>query len=333
MEKRAPFLSRKNWPSLLATLGLVLVASFVLRALSGERRAAGPRACPSHTPHTPPALPGGYAARRPTSRPAAPAASVASKDRDVFLVPDAPGIELHWLRHNATSPCHLKVLVAQTVEPGPFKALLDASLPVNQAYAQERGYDYVSLTGVAYGGLNRMATFNKIFLLDMVERMGQYDVVFYLDADAMVVNPGLRVEEVAPPWALLTASRGRKDRRWDVNAGVFLWNLRHPRSHELLGKWKDAAVAGIQRGAADDQKLLQRLLRNLSRAEQQLMLRTYMGAEYNYINYDGPNVRHFLRMTSSKDWSASTVTDRVAAMQRVIEELHLKQLPAAPRRC
>jgi len=294
VEKRAPFLSRKNWPSLLATLGLALVASFVLRALS---------------------------------------ASVASKDRDVFLVPDAPGIELHWLRHNATSPCHLKVLVAQTVEPGPFKALLDASLPVNQAYAQERGYDYVSLTGVAYGGLNRMATFNKIFLLDMVERMGQYDVVFYLDADAMVVNPGLRVEEVAPPWALLTASRGRKDRRWDVNAGVFLWNLRHPRSHELLGKWKDAAVAGIQRGAADDQKLLQRLLRNLSRAEQQLMLRTYMGAEYNYINYDGPNVRHFLRMTSSKDWSASTVTDRVAAMQRVIEELHLKQLPAAPRRC
>lgn len=232
---------------------------------------------------------------------------------------------IEWERQRARAPGAPKVLVAQTVANGPYLPLLETSRPANKAYAMAAGYDYMSLVGVAYGRAGQLSTFNKVFILDMLVRQGEYDVVFYLDADALVVNPAFRVEDVAPGWAMLTACQGGTSATWNMNIGVFIWNLRHPRTPSFVAAWRDASVRAIWWNRKDDQNIIHRLLREMPEDERAGMVDLKTGPEYDLFNYSGPNVYHFMR-ESSRDWTGNSVEGRVQHMQAIIRDKNLPTL-------
>jgi len=87
---------------------------------------------------------------------------------------------------NATA---VRVLVMQTCGPGKYEELLRATRLANERWAGQQGYDYLSVVGVYAGGLEKLSTFNKAFMVAEVLNMSRYDYVFYMDADAMVTDP------------------------------------------------------------------------------------------------------------------------------------------------
>jgi hypothetical protein len=98
-------------------------------------------------------------------------------------------------------------------------------------------------TGIFFGTKESHSTFNKAFLLELVLARNEYDELRSLDADAIVVDPlfapAALVPNLGPNATLLAASRGGTDEphTWDINAGVLVWNLRHPRAQEVSAAW------------------------------------------------------------------------------------------------
>lgn len=241
---------------------------------------------------------------------------------------------LDWVKvtaiaRNASSE---RVLVVQTTGYSKYRALLDATRPTNEAYALRNGYDYLCATGIFFGTKESHSTFNKAFLLELVLARNEYDVLLSLDADAIVVDPlfapAALVPNLGPNATLLAASRGGTDEphTWDINAGVLVWNLRHPRAQEVSAAWSTECRDAVMRGKNDDQSMLHRVLQAIGPEDRRSLLNVFIGHDAQRINYDGVHVKHVIR-PDAEDWTGDTVPSRVRQIGQIARMLRLPTQP------
>jgi hypothetical protein len=221
-----------------------------------------------------------------------------------------------------------RVLVVQTAGFSKYRALLDATRPTNEAYALRNGYDYLSASGIFFGTKESHSTFNKAFLLELALARNEHDVLLSLDADAMVVDPlfapAVLLPNHGPNATLLAASRGGTDEphTWDVNAGVLVWNLRHPRAQEVSAAWAAECRDAVMRGGNDDQMMLHRVLQTIGPEDRKSLLNVFIGHDAIRINYDGVHVKHFIR-PDPLDWTGDSVPARVEQIGQLARKLRL----------
>lgn len=197
----------------------------------------------------------------------------------------------------------------------------------------------------------QLATFNKLSLV--LERVAIYHrqrnsprrrmfgllpevrYLLYLDADAIVTAAGPMVERMvseavggdAVP-VLRTDTGG--DSWYNINIGVFLWDMASPMSEHLARYWLYESVASIQNPGwphVDDQQALHWALRKLRDAEnldpQQLVVKLPYG-RYNY-GHPEPHkaIAHIIRQRGNL-WDTRPTADsqrRVAQLKTVAADL------------
>ena len=217
-----------------------------------------------------------------------------------------------------------RVLVVQTAGFSKYSALLDATRPANEAYALRNGYDDLAASGIFFGTKESHATFNKAFLLELALARQEHDVLLSLDADAMVVDPLFAPAALLPNATLLAASRGASNEphTWDVNAGVLVWNLRHPRAKEVSAAWAAECRDAVMQGGNDDQFLLHKVLEELGPEARSSLLNVFVGNDAARINYDGVHVKHVIR-PDGLDWTGDSVSARVAQIWQIARRFRL----------
>jgi hypothetical protein len=239
-------------------------------------------------------------------------------------------LTLDWVKVAAIArnASNQRVLVAQTAGLSNYSALLDATRPANEAYALRNGYDYIAARGIFFGTKESHATFNKAFLLELALARHEHDVLLSLDADAMVVDSLFAPAALLPNGTLLAASRGASNEphTWDVNAGVLVWNLRHPRAQEVSAAWAAGCRDAVMRGENDDQTVLHGVLRALGPEACRSLLNTFVGDDAGRINYDGVHVKHFMR-ADALDWTGDSVPARLTQIGETARRLSLPTQP------
>ena len=247
-------------------------------------------------------------------------------------------VEREWVRfvaprHNASA----RVLVMQTSGHGKYEALLKTTRIANERWAAKHGYDYLSVTVVYHGGREWLSTFNKAFMVAEALNSSRYDLVFYMDADALVRTLDWDVRSVIPEGSkptLLFAHPGSNEGPWDINAGVMLWDLRHARSAAVVADWVDRCTrildaAGEGQPWFDDQALLHHTLRDLLGQmgfagvnDGSVEGRRAAGALGIVASLPNPGgaVVHLLR-SSATDWSGDSVAGRVEAARKIVAGL------------
>lgn len=128
-------------------------------------------------------------------------------------------------------------VVLQTCDGHAYKRMLDVTSVHNQKYAQMHGYDYVRFDGIKHGTYSYpwRATFNRIYMLEEARDQG-YKYALYLDADAVVCQLARNIHDVIQADKLMTISTDST--LGNMNAGVFVMNLQHPKTDVLLNAWK-----------------------------------------------------------------------------------------------
>jgi len=229
---------------------------------------------------------------------------------------------------HAAPPCAEPVVFYQTAA-GPFyEKMLAATEKLHRDYCEANSLDHVSFLGVRRGFYPWQATFNRIeYLHDLLEAgFGGWFV--YLDADAVVCQPGFDLRRYLgkrKDCALIAAPGGQE--KWNVNAGVFFLNLGHECGREIAARWHGAFHRAVTmemlceaaepwqpladgREFLDDQHLLQMELMREPRFTDATLIEAG-----GLINLEtGRFIRQFLRTTGS-------AAERLAAIQATVESL------------
>jgi len=222
--------------------------------------------------------------------------------------------------------------VVQTTGYSKYRALLDVTRPTNESYALRNGYNYLCDTSIFFGTKESHSTFNKAFLLELVLVRNEYDVLLSLDADAIVVDPlfvtAALVPNLGPNATLLADSCGGTDEphTWDINTGVLVWNLRHPRAQEVSVAWSTECRDAVMRGKNDDQSMLHRVLQTIGPEDRRSFLNVFIGHDTQHINYDSVHVKHVIR-PDAEDWTGDTVPSRVRQIGQIARMLRLPTQP------
>jgi hypothetical protein len=107
---------------------------------------------------------------------------------------------------------------------------------------QLNGYEYEAFVGVKRGRHPWHATFNRIDLLDEALDADFDGWIVYLDADSFVVDlkfdlaAYLKQHSDAP--LIARAVVPEKAPTWNINAGVLIFNMKHPQTARLIKTWK-----------------------------------------------------------------------------------------------
>jgi len=164
------------------------------------------------------------------------------------------------------------IVLFTTADADRYFDMLQVTLRANRAFCLRHGIRLEAFIGIRRGIHPWQATFNRIGFLRDLLASGHRGWVIYLDADAFVAEIGFD----APAWlaerdgvAMIHPPGGDKG-KWDVNAGVFLWNFAHPAAREAARCWIEGfdAITDAELAAdtdwsqvPDDQLLLQTVLR------------------------------------------------------------------------
>jgi hypothetical protein len=226
----------------------------------------------------------------------------------------------------------MHITIIQTCDGSLYKPMLDATEPVNRAYASQHGYGYLRWDGIKNGTQPWQATFNRIYLIR--EKIGSDPLsewLIYIDADAVVYDFGHKLEPFLDPAYLLIACAGgpRPDNYWDLNAGVLFYNARHARALEVLQAWagdyesRDPDVLSASSDlfatsayCVDDQEMLQNFLR-----KNPGLAKIYQGSETSAFNYGGPFIRQLLRK------GQVPLEERIAQLRALCEESMARNMP------
>ena len=122
------------------------------------------------------------------------------------------------------------VVIIQTGDVQAYSDLFEQTAPANMEHAGRHGYTYWRFDGVIRGMRPWHASFNRIYLFEMARQAKQYDWIFFLDNDALVVDHTKPLDEFMNATCMLVAARGISDEAsafWEINAGVMMLNLRH----------------------------------------------------------------------------------------------------------
>ncbi|MDP3416854.1 hypothetical protein [Falsiroseomonas sp.] len=165
-----------------------------------------------------------------------------------------------------------EIILFQTADQDRYFPMLMATLPANRAFCLRHGIRMEVFIGVRRGFHPWQATYNRLdFLADRLAE-GYRGWVMHLDADAFIADPRFDLAGylASQSGKAMIHPPGSGQAPWDINAGVFLWDLGREAAREAARRWI-AAYAAIPdealRAAAlwnqieNDQSMLQRLLR------------------------------------------------------------------------
>lgn len=220
---------------------------------------------------------------------------------------------------------------------GVYGSLLTKTAHVNRAYARHWKHDVVLVQGAALqikeldGDCEpppHRATYDKIPLLRYaLEHKDQYDQLLILDTDALVYDMDFDVTSLLPKGKMLAAQKVRESddhETWDINAGVTLWDLHHPRIQKLTKEWFTHSKSGMEHNyhASNDQYHLHYALKEGNYKEDIFAL----DEEFNYGH--GTIVKHFIRKPQHKQWGEAAILDnRENRIEIAIEEICKKHKP------
>ena len=224
----------------------------------------------------------------------------------------------------------MDITLIQTAAGPVYEAMLDATEAVHRAYCARNDATFWSERGVRRGHHPWQATFNRIEMLHDLAAQGHAGWVMYLDADAVICQPGFDLRRFLgkrQDYALIAGPGGSEGHRWNINAGVFFLNLGHPAGRTMLAQWHGAfhrAVSdellaatpqpwgGLANGLPfpDDQHLLQMELMRDDRLQAAVLLENP-----DLINHDrGRFIRQYLRTYGSPE-------ERLEAIREIVDIL------------
>lgn len=136
-----------------------------------------------------------------------------------------------------------------TAATGPFTELLDINLPVLRAYAKRHRFDLVTVTDDTACG--RPAAWGKIPII--LRLLASYQVVVWLDADTIIVDPSRNIADELRPGKDLYLVEHYHERGVTANTAVFMlrsgacakclpiraWNRTDYLHHQW---WENAAI-------------------------------------------------------------------------------------------
>ena len=165
------------------------------------------------------------------------------------------------------------MIVLQTADPYRYAPMLAVTQRNVADFCRRHGFVYEACVGICRGFHPWQASYNRIPLMQALIDRGHRGWVLYLDADAYVADPDFDLPAYLAAHrehAAIVATAGVSEARWDVNDGVMLVNLGHPRGRRLIELWgvKFAMLSDDRLRAAEqwldddnDQDLLHQLLR------------------------------------------------------------------------
>jgi hypothetical protein len=249
--------------------------------------------------------------------------------------------------NNETEELKSTVLMMQYIgerNNSSYASLLDLTGPVNKAYAEQWGYDYMLVTGYLIQAEladtsitvpESRATYNKVMILEQVltdARYQQYTALLLLDSDALMYDFSRNiVSTLLPRDKILVAHQVESPDpvhrntapTFNINIGVTLWNLRHPSTLSLVQVWKSECLYRIQKQPHlrdSDQTPLQNILRQMTPAQQSRLILALSDNELGYSH--GRYIRHFIR-PNAKNWTATngTIQSRRAQIEASIDTI------------
>ncbi len=220
-----------------------------------------------------------------------------------------------------------EIVFYQTAAGEAYEAMLAATAPLHRAYCAANRCDYATFLGVRRGFHAWQSIYNRIEQLADLVAAGFDGWFVYLDADAVICQPGFDLRRYLGKragCAFIAAPGGSE--WWNVNDGIFFLNLGHPRGPELVRRWQasfrnvteamlEAAVAPWQplpdgSPFPDDQHLLQMELLRGGFADVTLIERSGL------LNYGGGRfIRQFMRVGGSAE-------DRLVAIRAAVHDVY-----------
>lgn len=247
------------------------------------------------------------------------------------LEPREPVWEFEDFGKNASMKASKRLLIGLYSGWGVYSQLLSKTAHVNRAYARHWHHDVVLVQGAALrlkdldGDCEpppHRATYDKIPLLQYaLEHKDSYDQLLILDTDALMYEMDVDVTTLLPEGRMLAAHKvhpGDVDQTWDINAGVTLWDLHHPRTERLAKEWLKNSKSGMENDyhASNDQYHLHYTLQSGNYQDD-------IQAFDNEFNYGhGTLVKHFIRKPRHKQWGQAAILDnRENRIDEAIEEV------------
>jgi hypothetical protein len=210
-----------------------------------------------------------------------------------------------------------RIAIVQSCDDA-YLPFLSVTGPVNRQYARRHSYLYFDYVGNA-STIPKTGNFNRYYLLRELMSVKHLDWVFWLDADAMVIDHAMRLESFIDGSAdkMLIICRGRKHYPHAINNGVFFLNLRHPLASTMLRyviKVCELIPKRNRRRHTDQHHMYHWLVDHRTPAGKIPCIKRYTGEEADRFNYGGSFVRHVLR-------SEGTKLERLSELTRLSEQL------------
>ena len=166
----------------------------------------------------------------------------------------------------------MSITFIQTADAFNYADMLAATSRTVRTYAADKGCAYEQFLGLKMGRHPWHSCFNRIFMLNEMLDRGVAGWVCHMDADAWIQDLSFDIHGYLADKsdkALIFTPSLATDEWWDVNDGVFLINLDHPKSRRLIAEWLKqthacwhviADTPNFPKGGPDDQSLLHNIL-------------------------------------------------------------------------
>lgn len=195
----------------------------------------------------------------------------------------------------------MSLIVLQTACGETYEQMLKVTEACHRKWCEMHNYTYRSFVGIKRGVHPWHASFNRFYMLNEVIQEGTYDWALYMDVDCVVVDLAKSMQDLLDPkYAIIACSGGGHD--WEINAGIFLLNLRHPQAPEIISLcikvYEATTMEQLKAEKADsfnfvnetkagyrvnDQMILQGILYAKSLISP--VVKTYSGKERDMFNY------------------------------------------------
>jgi hypothetical protein len=243
-------------------------------------------------------------------------------------------------KQNSTSQSKpLRLLLAQySGSKRSYLDMLQETSRVNKAYCKLHGScDYVQLVGVGivnheslFNFSERHSSFNKIVVLEKALQLNdKYDALLILDADCIMWDLSYDVTRLLRRSnnTMLVAHRVNKTQpvhTYNINNGVTLWNLQHPKTPVVAQKWKEKAFIWLGEQIDNgDQEILHRVLWQQNATD-------YVYSIIDEFSYrEGTVVRHYIRQQLS--WIHVSANERLQEVQEAASYVCRTYSPACER--
>ena len=133
-----------------------------------------------------------------------------------------------------------------------FQRLLDITNPSKEEYCKIHGYDFICKTDLTHNHKNDIG-WEKIKIIN--EYIDQYDYIFYVEADAIIMNQTIKIENLIDENYDIFVSINKRvpEERYEINCGTLLvkcsswskqfmldlYSKKHIKHHDYPDNWAE----------------------------------------------------------------------------------------------